>query len=190
MSLEWHQNFVSAQYLEKKWMEFDRILLMHWYWQHVAWDCQAPIFVNSLQSYGPWMMSEFRFCSISWVCINGFWPNFADALILTTSSLGLLSIHFRQFVTELQPLNDVRISFPLNIFRTNEWILTKYCICIDIDNIWLGIVKQAFSSIHYRVMALEWCQNFVSPQYLENEGMDCEQILHMHWYWQHLARDC
>ena len=66
---------------------------------------------------------------------NGFWPNFVYALILTTSNLGLLIIHFHQLVTELQPLNDVRISFPLNILRTNKWVLTKFCICINVNNI-------------------------------------------------------
>ena len=39
MALELRQNFVSAQYLENKWMDFDQILPMHWYWQHLALDC-------------------------------------------------------------------------------------------------------------------------------------------------------
>ena len=176
-----------------------------------------------------------------------------------TSSLGLLSIHFHLFIAELQPLNDIRILFLLNILRMNEWILTKVYICTDFDNIELGIVKHSFSSIHYRVMALVWFQNFISTQYLEgerggsvvecrtpereiggskptaavlrpwarhftprkywlitqealapsqhdwkivdwdvkpqhkqnqyleNKGMDFDQIWHMHWYWQHLA---
>ena len=57
------------------------------------------------------------------------------ASILMTSSLGLLDVCFCQFVTELHPLNDVRISFPLNILKMDEWILTKFYICIDIDDI-------------------------------------------------------
>ena len=61
--------------------------------------------------------------------------NFARALILTTSSLGLLSVDFRPFITELWPLNDVRILFPLNIFSMKKWILTKICTCININNI-------------------------------------------------------
>ena len=92
-------------------------------------------FRQLLQNCIPWMSSEFRFCSISWEWINRFWPNLAHALILTTSSLALLSVHFCQFVTELLPLNDVRISFLLIILRMNKWILTKFYICIDIDNI-------------------------------------------------------
>ena len=92
-------------------MDFDQILHMHWYWIHLAWDCLVSIFIHSLQSYSHWMTSKFCFHSISWVWINGFWPNFAHALILTISSLGLLCIHFRQFITELRPLNDIRIDF-------------------------------------------------------------------------------
>ena len=41
------------------------------------------------------------------------------ALVLTTSNLGLLSVHFRNFITELRPLNDIRILFPLNILSMN-----------------------------------------------------------------------
>ena len=49
-----------------------------------------------------------------------------DALILMTSSLGLLSVNFCQFSTVLWPLNDVIISFLLNILSMNKWILIKF----------------------------------------------------------------
>ena len=65
----------------------------------------------------------------------------------------------RQFIAELWPLNDVRILFSLNILETNEWILTTFCIGIDFDNVYLGIVKYP---IHCRVTALHWCRYFVS----------------------------
>ena len=65
-------------------------------------------------------------------------------LTLTRSRLGLLSIHFRKFATELQPLIDVRISFPLNIMTMNGHNLTKFCIHIIIDKVFLGIVKRHF----------------------------------------------
>ena len=49
--------------------------------------------------------------------------------------LGALFLVFHKFIIELQPLIDGRISFLLNIFRTNEENLTKFCIhintCID-----------------------------------------------------------
>ena len=73
----------------------------------------------------------------SWENFDGFWPKLAYAWILMTSSLGFLSVYFRQFVTGLRPLNDVRISLWLNILRMKDWILTKLCICIDIDDILL-----------------------------------------------------
>ena len=41
------------------------------------------------------------------------------AQTLTRSSLGLLPVIFCKILTELWPLIDVRISFPLNILRTN-----------------------------------------------------------------------
>ena len=46
-------------------------------------------------------------------------PNFVYPLKLTRSRLGLLSVVYSKFETELWSLIDVRISFSLNIFRTN-----------------------------------------------------------------------
>ena len=37
-----------------------------------------------------------------------------------------------------------------------------------------------FLQIYYTVMPLGYCQNFVSAQYLVNESMEFDQILHMH----------
>ena len=61
--------------------------------------------------------------------------NFVYTLILTRSMLALLTVIFRKFVTELQPLIDVRILFVLNILRMNGQNLAKFCIHINIDNI-------------------------------------------------------
>ena len=164
-------------------------------------------FPNLLQSYGTWMTSECRFRSISWVWKNEFWLSFAHALLLTTSahalllttsSLGLLltltltrsrlvllHINFCNCLTELLPLIDVKISLPLNILRNSWQNLTKFCICIDIENMYVGIVTHQFSQINNRVMALDWCWNFDSAQLIE-----FDQILHMHWYWQDICWDC
>ena len=127
--LSLHNIFVSAQYLGKTLMDVwptsaDALILT---------TSSLGLLSDLLQSYGPWMTSEFCFSSISWERMNGFWTNFAYALILTISSLGLLSIHFLQFFSELWPLNDVRILFPFNILRKNKWILAKFCISNDID---------------------------------------------------------
>ena len=56
--------------------------------------------------------------------------------------------------------------FAQYIFRTNGQNLTKRCICIDIDKIYVDNVISHFSQICDRVMALDLCQNFVSPHYL------------------------
>ena len=48
---------------------------------------------------------------------------------------------FRKFATELQPLIDSKIRFLLHILRINGQNLTKFCIHIIIDRIYVGIVK-------------------------------------------------
>ena len=53
MALDSIQNFVSAQYLEKEWMEFYKIVHTLCYWQDIGWDCFTPICANLQQSYGP-----------------------------------------------------------------------------------------------------------------------------------------
>ena len=50
-------------------------------------------------------------------------------------------------VPELQPLIDVRISFLLNILRMNGQNLTKFCIHINIDKIYVWIVNRHLSQI-------------------------------------------
>ena len=74
---------------------------------------------------------------------------------MTRSRLGLLPVIFGLFVTELWPLTYVRISFPLNIFRTNEQNFTKLCICIDIDKILVVNITCHFLLICNRVMVLD-----------------------------------
>ena len=49
--------------------------------------------------------------------------------------------YFRKFATELRPLIDSRIRFLLHILRMNGQNLTKFCIHIIIDKIYVGIVK-------------------------------------------------
>ena len=59
---------------------------MHWYWQHLAWDCLVSIFINSLQSYSPccsWLPSIFCLHSISLEII--IWH-----ILLTTSYADML----------------------------------------------------------------------------------------------------
>ena len=91
------------------------------------------IFVNFLQSYGPWSTSEFCLCSIPCELICGFHSNFVYALILTSCRFGWLNNIFCSFSTELWPLIDAEILFMLNILWTNWWILIKFCKSIDTE---------------------------------------------------------
>ena len=59
------------------------------------------------------------------------------------------------------------VFFP-NIFRTNGWILIKFCRCIDIYKIHVVSNAHYFWSIFNRVMALDRRQNFVYAQDLVN----------------------
>ena len=64
MVLDYCQNLVSAQYLEKALLELDKICLcIGW---DLGWDCYLSIFTNIQHSYGLWLLSEFQFHSISW----------------------------------------------------------------------------------------------------------------------------
>ena len=80
-----------------------------------------------------------------------------------------MSSNFSKFATEFLPLIDVRIEFLLNILKTNGPIKTKFRINIISDKIYFGIVNRCFSQIGKRVTALDWRQNLVFAQYLENE---------------------
>ena len=62
---------------------------------------------------------------------------------------------FRKFATEVRPLIDVRNIFLLNILRNDGQNLTKFCIHIIIDKIYVGKVKSHFSQICNGVMALD-----------------------------------
>ena len=55
-----------------------------------------------------------------------------------------MSSNFGKFATELRPLTDVRIKFLLNILKTNRPIMTKFCIHIIIDKIYVVIIKSLF----------------------------------------------
>ena len=139
---------------------------MYLYWHDLGWDCYLSFFAHQYQSYGPWFMPKFCFRSISWERIDRISQNFIYALILTRSRFGLLSVIFGTFVPELWPLIYSKILFPLNILRTSWQNFTKLYICIYIDKIYVEIATFHILLICNRVMALDWCQNFVSSQYL------------------------
>ena len=77
-------------------------------------------------SYGPWLMSEFCIHLIYWEQIDAFWWNFVYAVLWRTHEI------FPNFSTELWPLIHFNISFFLNIFRNDEWILITFGLPFDI----------------------------------------------------------
>ena len=91
--------------------------------QIVGKDNYKLFLVIFQQSYGPWLMSEFCFPLISSEQLMDF-----DEILCMQAVLWLAHEIFLNFSTELWPLIDVKIS----IFRNNEWILIKFCWCIDI----------------------------------------------------------
>ena len=99
--------------------------------------------------------------NILWI-ICGFRSNFVYALILTRYRFGWLNNIFRSFSTELWSLVDGEISFMLTILWTFWWILITFCKCIDIDKMSERTIINYFSLFFNGVMALDWCQNFVS----------------------------
>ena len=58
--------------------------------------------------------------------MDRIYPNFVYTLTLTRSTLVLLSVIFRKYLTELRLLIDVRIGFLLNILRMNGQNLTYF----------------------------------------------------------------
>ena len=103
-------------------------------------------------------------------------------IIIDKIYVGIIIIIFRKVATELRPLIDVRIQFLFNILRMNGQNLNKFCIQIIIDKIYFGIVNCHFSQICNRAKALDWCQNSVFVQYLENKWTEFNQILYAHYH--------
>ena len=53
----------------------------------------------------------------------------------------------------------------------------RFCICIDIDKMYIWMIEQYFSFIFNRVKALDRYWNFVYAQYLMDQLMDFDKIL-------------
>ena len=85
-----------------------------------------------------------------------------------------------------EPLINVRNWFLLNILRMDGQNLTKFCIHIIIDKIYVATVKRHFSQICNGVTALDWCQKLVFAQYLENGWTEFNQSLYTHYHRQDL----
>ena len=81
---------------------------------------------------------------------------FCVHIIIDKIYIGNVNCHFFfKFATELRPLIYFRFQFLFNILRMNGQNLTKFCIHIIIDKIYVGIVNCHFSQICNRVTALD-----------------------------------
>ena len=56
----------------------------------------------------------------------------------------------------------VRFSFPDDNLSKHQWIFTKFCMCIDIVEIWFAIANGQISSIFYGVICLRHAHIFIS----------------------------
>ena len=136
----------------------------------------------------PWFRhfdrNTFRFVSAQHL---ESWPKFTHVLISTGSRLADCFVFCSTVITLDVPWFKSDFGFRSISWEGIDGIFTKCCICIDI-----GIVSRRFPQIYNSVRALDWSQNFVSAQYLENELMDFDNTLHLHWYWswQDLGWDC
>ena len=63
-----------------------------------------------------------------------------------------------------------------------DGILQNFAYAFILGWCWVGLLRVCFCKF---LTDFDWCQNFISAQYLENYWMDFDKILHMHWYWQH-----
>ena len=139
MAFDWRNNFISAQYVEKKTTEFQQIIYLHSYWLDQGWDCYLSFFAILWQSNGIRItfVQTFVFRSISWEQMIELYQ--------------ILYMHWSG-----QDLGYDCYTSELCTF------LQSY--------------------------GLDWRQNFVSPQYLENKSTEFYQFIYMcsvqsrNWY--------
>ena len=131
MAFDWRNNFISAQYVEKKTTEFQQIIYLHSYWLDQGWDCYLSFFAILWQSNGIRItfVQTFVFRSISWEQIIELY----QILYMHWSGQDLgydcctseLCTFYR-----VMALIDDRILFHLNILRTNLQNFTNLYICV------------------------------------------------------------
>ena len=162
MALDWCQNYVTTQYSEKL-RPFTACLALQRGFIQILWQF--------------WIMPKFRFRSISWEKFDRNSPNYICGFVLTRSSLGLLHVIFCTFVTELWPSFYDKISFPLNILRTNWQNFNKFNICLYIDincdscGQWFHIYCQSFGQDRYEtIWAAKYSQNLLAMSHLDKIG--------------------
>ena len=130
----------------------------------------------------------FRFRTITWLNVNGFSPNLVCALVLWRSGLPrLLMSKFRQFWQSSARDTSV-FSFPGDNFCKCRWIFTKLGMCIDIVEVWFGVVTGLISSIFDRVICPWHVRIFFFSD--DNCGTYMYHCTHETWYCGDLLWDC
>ena len=80
------------------WEPMNRIkpnLYAHYHWWDLCWNCKSSFFSNLQQSYGPWLMSEFRFAQYldkEWKELN----QIAQPAV----------VHYNRGVSRLKPVSE------------------------------------------------------------------------------------
>ena len=145
MALELYQIFISASYLGNELIEFRQILYVHCYRQDLGWDCYLSFFAicnrvmahdicqnfDLLQNFVSAQYHEntlTEFHQLSYICIH------IDKIYVLNVTHQFSHI----FLPELWLLIDAKLSFPLNILRTNWQNFTKCYICILVTRSTLG----------------------------------------------------
>ena len=135
MVLDDRQNFVSTQYFENE-------LWMHWPLPDLGLNCYASAFATIQHVCCPWLLSNFRFRSISCERIDGVSSMFAYALTVTISRLGLLAINFRKFTTVMA--FDYLQNFVSSQYFENELMEWNFAYVLLMTRSRLGLLRANF----------------------------------------------
>ena len=141
----------------------------------------------------PWMSEKLIYNVVNTLAPTFSIQSSSFLQVTRTTNKSGQSSNFGQIgprAAELRPLKYVRNWFLLNILRIDGQNLTKFCIRIIIDKIYIALVKRHFLQICNRVAALDRCQKLVFAQYLENGWTEFDQILYTLYHWQDLCLYC
>ena len=111
-------------------MKLDQILHKHWRWPDLSLD---------FYGYDPWLVSKFRFSSISYERIDWIW--FCICIDLNEIKVGIVSANFRKFTTGLGQVIIFRISIPLNILRRINKIRPNFAYALMVASSRLELLR-------------------------------------------------
>ena len=74
-----------------------------------------------------------------------------------------MTCHFSQICNRVMALDSSYIVVTTNVYNFSNFF---FVFALILTRSGLGLLPVIFSQIYNRVLALYWCQNFVSAQYL------------------------